>query len=364
MWLRIFTLLFFASALTALPQSSIAQTIYRLNPKGPTLSINIPAGSSEKSITAYIVSKGNETEYINFAATGPAGVSVSARSQVLTGKNIARFVKANKRWNLVPFRKSAKNFKSLSITGSSGSSSQIMALSSAEFCQGFTVEDIDEIIRTIASMGVTYTREQVCQIYRDYGITKYHGQTGGGTGRPVDGGITGTGGGTGSFTPTNLASGFALLRKDTCATKKTSSYIVRFDISLARVSAKDRQNGFKIELTASPVRHLGSKASTVKPTSEGKFAPRPLFLLNTTGGFGYGSEEMNVVRWSNRRPRVSNVRIEDYVPYRGLYLARAVADRHLRGGGWATVELLGNSSAYSVCFRMARTRQRVNGYRN
>lgn len=344
-------------SVTLLSSSALAQQkLYRLDPRGRSLEITVPPNTKTKSLTAYVVAKGNETQYVNFSATGPSGVQISARSQVLSGKNIARFVRSNKRWNAVTFKTNSSNLKSLRISGSSTSSFTPFALSSGQ-CQGFTFEQLDEIIRTLSSMGVNYTRQELCRIYEEYGIT---GVPGGGSSSGGNGG----GDGNSFNSPSNLATGLALVRKDTCATKKTTNYIVRFDISLARVSAADKANGFKVTLTAAPLVHRGSKAATVKPTSDGKFAPRALFLLNTTGGFGYGSEQMNVVRWSNRKPRVSNVRIEDYVPYRGLYLARAVAESHVRGGGRATVELLGNSSAYSVCFRMVKARQRVNGYTN
>lgn len=339
-----------------------APMIVKLDGKGGVKKINIPAGSPIRTITAYVPSKGNITQYVSFNIAGPKGVNVTGKAILgKSGKYDAQ-LKTTKDWVAMKFAKGGKELSAIKLTGSSidmsSSSSQSTSSSSNQsgnfYCAGFTVGEIDEMIRMLAQYAnLRYTRDGWCSELASNG---FNGNLNGFL--PSD---DSNGGGTGS-SDSMLELARLLVRKDTCNAKSNSVYLVRLDISLSGVSAQDFANGFQIQVSSNVINYAGRRAASIKPNSDGKFAPRPLYLMATTGGFG-GNERINVVKFSKNKPgSPKKVRVEDYVYYRGYTLARAVADSTLRMGGKANVELQSDNAVYSVCFRMSKSRQKVNGY--
>ena len=346
-------------------KSSFAIAPFEVNANGTTKTITVPANFSGTTVSAYLISRGNVSEYVSLTVSGPDGAFVTTRSAPLRKKNIAQ-VLSEKTWAPGAFVTwNGNELASVKLNGYQSSNLQTTApvarAVSSNFCGDFPLEIVDNAISQLRSFGVIYTREEACQVLIGSGISP---NSGGGT---SSGGGSSSGGGTSNepptFTPGSSAVGtsMAIVRKDTCGTTAKDSYLVLFDIDVSKISEKERQSGYTIEVSARRIVHAGSRASTLKPVSEGKFAPRALFLLSATGA--YGQEQLNIVRWSRGLPSVRRAKVEDYVYYRGLTLARSVAEPFLRGGK-ATVEIQSRAGLYSVCFSLTKSRQRVNGYRN
>jgi hypothetical protein len=214
------------------------------------------------------------------------------------------------------------------------------------YCYGMTPADIQYVIQIFAStVGQKLTPDDVCRLYDpNYQPGSYPG------------GSSGTGSGSYSGNSASI-----MIRKDTCGAKSSANYFVRVDLNLAGVDPQIRANGFEIQAAVLAQGYKGSRAASLKPESDGKFAPRPLLLLSTTGGYLGGNESAAVVRWSRGKVKsVQHLRVEDYVGWQGKVLARIVAPP--LNGGKAVVELSSKSAMYSVCFQMVRKRQRYNGY--
>jgi len=330
---------------------------YLLNAKGNFTDINVPAGSTASTVSAYVVTRGNESEYVNATVTGPLGTKVTVRSQTIGKGGVKTALASTKNWIAAKFQQGSESVPALKITGiapnSSSGSSGGSTTGSRFYCLDFTAEDLDEIIGIFRQLGNNYTRDELCALYGDNTIRNNVNTGTNGTVTPVP---------TGTVTS---VSGAAHIRKDTCSLTKNAQTVVRFDIALNEISESDRANGFTIKFSALPLKFVGNKAASIKPTSDGKFAPRALFLVHTTGfGGGVSSpERMNLIRFSRGKVGVTNLKIEDYVPYRGKMLARAVAEKYLRGGK-GVVEMQNDFSTYSVCFKLIKARQRVNGYTN
>lgn len=106
--------------------------------------------------------------------------------------------------------------------------------------------------------------------------------------------------------------------------------------------------------------HGGMQAS-IKPTSEGRFAPQPLILMNWLQS--RCGQLINAVKWQDGRPsKVEYVPVGDFIPYRDMRLARSPIG-HLLNGGKGTFELISPlKGGYGVCFDFEKKRQVRNGY--
>ena len=126
------------------------------------------------------------------------------------------------------------------------------------------------------------------------------------------------------------------------------------------VSFKQRRTApTTIRLSALELTYQGDMAATIKPVSEGKFAPQPLLLmsyLSTCGQEAFLSKFTNNTE-RNRTP----IKVRDLIPYNGRVLNRSPIGALLRGGK-GTFTLTNGDYAYGVCFNLVAKRQKVNGY--
>jgi hypothetical protein len=142
-----------------------------------------------------------------------------------------------------------------------------------------------------------------------------------------------------------------MVRKDACKKKQSkSTYEIVFT---ARV-----RSSRPISVGISESSPVTKKAASVKPVSDGKFAPAPLLLMES---LGLCDQSLNKVTWQRGAPTVTPLSIEDVISYRGLVLNRSNISSAL-GGGRGVFDLDDGRSAYGVCMAFTRTRQRVNGY--
>lgn len=357
--------------------SAISQTVTQLNPNGSNATIKLLA-NSKASQTAYVISRGNESQYITFRVQAPIGTRVSAQSIVLGNAKPLDLISRSAGWinsSFVSSTGSETQTLSVGLTLQSRAATSVppvkLASSGGIYCGNFTASDLDQIIAALQPISsVTYTRNYLCQIYGyrpgtayqpDDGVSGFVPDNSPGDWNSVLPPNTGVVSGSQAYVTTQI-----FVRKDTCGVKSNGAYLVKIDFNFDRVSDDRLTQDSEITLSALPIVYRGSKASSIKPESDGKFAPKALFLMATTGGFSWGSdqgsEKINVVRWSRRGLSSTTIKVEDMVYWRGHQLARAVAEPVLRGGR-GTVELQSRVGTYSVCFNLVKSRQRLNGYK-
>jgi len=148
-----------------------------------------------------------------------------------------------------------------------------------------------------------------------------------------------------------------LIRKDSC--KRSGRYLVRFTFDLTRVNYSEHGSGIELKGAASTKTYKGSTVASIKPVSDGKYAPAPLLLMSSI----YPTKDrIHLVRWGKSKPRrLSKVEVEGQVGYRGIILTRSLIAPHLTGGH-GTFDITDGINGYGVCFRLARVRQRTKGY--
>lgn len=155
------------------------------------------------------------------------------------------------------------------------------------------------------------------------------------------------------------AGGALLVRKDTCGWKSNAKQLMVLELRFDQVDAATLAAGFQMEVGTQVGTYRGSRIASIKPVSDGKYAPRPLLLIHTISG---GSDLVTLSSWARSKLRSSRpLKVEDLVYWRGFVLNRIVAANILRGGK-ATVDVFNGAAAYSACITLRRTRQRVNGY--
>jgi hypothetical protein len=132
-------------------------------------------------------------------------------------------------------------------------------------------------------------------------------------------------------------------------------------VDLSAVNPALLQNGATIGAVFSEVTYRGSKAASIKPVSDGMFAPNPLLLMSSISPY---SEGIFQTKWkaNGSISLMRTVPIVAYAGYRNLTLTRSVVTSLLAEGGKATFDITDGRTAYSVCFAMKRTRQSKNGY--
>lgn len=144
------------------------------------------------------------------------------------------------------------------------------------------------------------------------------------------------------------------LSRDACASPKTK-YVLRLDIHLP---AQSKSSIGSIAIQQSFFN--GSKAATIKPVSDGLFAPQPILLMSYLNTFC--GQKVEIAKWSHGKIQSRQVtEAKDLIPYKNFILTRTPIGKFLKGGR-ATFELFNGKTNYGVCFSLERQRQKVNGY--
>jgi len=351
--------------LAAQSDTTIAQQI---KSNGQIYDINLTAADKTlTTATLWFLSKGNDTQTFNFYLDGPENLSASVKVKALPKKSAAEKLLATDRgfWNIALKTSGSSSARNTLVIKNRSAATQVAAatdpfgglsnpLGGGGICDLLPKDQIDQLIIFMSTFyGRTVTREEVCS--GAVGVGGGGGGTGGGSG----------GGGSNPFSgyTTGInASGFLL--KDACIPDRTSNYLVKVVVDFTKIDKTLLDNGLTVHAGVSTSTYSGSKATSLKPVSDGKFAPRPLILMSTLGGFFGGGERIELYKWSSKGPpkKPAILRVEDYVGYKGLFLARAIATGLT--GGKGTFMLTNGSTAYGVCLRLSRTRQSVNGYPN
>ena len=319
-----------------------------LKTNGSLASASIVAGEQVSEVVFYAISPGNMTVPFSFNVGGPVGSRIDIKATV-SKRKVQDSLNATSGWWDVPLDRDKLVIKAKS-------SYQLAAQSYS--CGSVDPELIQEIIQTFAMMGVQLTPEEVC---RDF----FGGGSGGGE-IPLPDPTPGGGGGDTPAplpVPGDYVDSRGFLQKDTCGTKPKSKYILAIRVDLTQIDPAFFQSGFQVNASLVVTPYRGDTASSIKPVSDGRFAPQPLLLMSSVGGLYYGGEWANVVKWNKKGggKLIKKLPVEDYAYYKGMILTRILVGSVLTGGK-ATFELTNGYSVYSVCFKLVRSRQKVGGY--
>lgn len=141
--------------------------------------------------------------------------------------------------------------------------------------------------------------------------------------------------------------------KDACVKNdaRKLNYIARFRIKVKKAAT--------LTVGVTEETYEGKKGATIKPISEGKFAPNPLLLMEMTRQCGVSITESV---WKNGRPKLTSLKPEDLIRYSKRIFVRVNMGGKLQGGGKASYDLSDTDTAYGVCFSRQAVRQYVNDY--
>ena len=314
------------------------------------------ADVARKSVAFWFQSNGNISEAIDLYVEGPAKGTVQLKSHFMSsGATVASLLANPSGASILPLvTGTGSERKSFTFTGTAGAS---VAAAAAEpktaaagvyACNVMSEESLEALIkfhRDVLNQDVT--AKDIC----------LPGTAPGDQASTPGSGTGSTTAGTGTFR--------SILSKDTCKSARSSKYLVSVNFDLTAVDPALYTNNIRLVVAIRARKFEGSKASTIKPVSEGQYAPRPLVMMSTVGGFYGGSgEKILVKKWARNKVRSNKgLKVVKYVYYRGLMLSTALVQPVLTGGK-GTFELTSGTNVYSVCFNLTRTRQRANGYKN
>jgi hypothetical protein len=148
-----------------------------------------------------------------------------------------------------------------------------------------------------------------------------------------------------------------VIHKNSCD-RGLNSYFVSILIDVSGIDPAITNAGYTVKIRGAASAYSGRGAGSIKPVSDGKFAPQPLLLMESIGN----PELVYVTRWrGNRLVQTRLQTIRAYAFYRGLRLSRVLIANELNNRKGSVTVYDGND-AYGACFTMSRTRQCVNDY--
>jgi hypothetical protein len=147
--------------------------------------------------------------------------------------------------------------------------------------------------------------------------------------------------------------------RDACA-PSSEPYIFAVYVDLSKVKFPPNARHTTVSYWGQTRRRQGGTEASIKPVSDGMYAPRPLLLMRSLGPCG---QSLRLTQWNSSRP-VSHtpMRAYDMLPYNGMILNRTPLGPSELRGGYGTFELSNSFESYGVCMSLVATRQRVNGY--
>ena len=352
---------------SCVPGVHAEQLVVELKNGADPTEITVDASQSAvDQIIAYDFSNGNDPLNGVVSIQGPAGMSAKLEMRAVTKTAGAEVATADSGWGAVDLVVNGKTRKALNISAPPVSSFGVSTGAQRDFelpgigdlCAQLSARQYDEIAqqhRQLCPNDQPLDRPGLCQFLLRGGACLFQTiPTPSPTGEPGTGGEGPTGANAATFT----------LLKDVC-NKKVKRYAVRLVMNLANVDPATRAAGFTVSIQFAARLYQGKRAASIKPTSEGKFAPQPLLLMQSISGYGafFGSpEEITLVRFRGGKVRSqTSIDVEDYVPYRDLFLTRSLIGKQLRGGKGVFV-LSNGSASYGLCLPLARRRSYAGDY--
>lgn len=376
-------------SLIIVPIKSNADIIRKAKLKSDLTEVVLPAESPEQ-VTFWAEMKGNSSNVVNFRIEAPQGTRVEFSGAQAAGRGRARIESIGKKtWYPVLLKERYKdgareaseftlrrNARVMSSVVSRESEAITRVVStdvtgrltgslSLDLCNFLTPEQIQSMLDQLKQFsGREWTKEEFCDYIKN--------PTEEGSVLPAGPGGSASGGGSSSESPfptdptdeaflanmdnASLDLG-GVFRKDSC-NSRVSKYIVKVTLDFSGVDITKFPQGITVRFHGLENVYKGKRAASVKPVSDGRFAPAPLLLMTSVSY----DEDVEIMKWTKGKPKqVATVDIEDRVYYRGFVLSRSVASSILSGGK-ASVDKVSDYQSYGACLSMTRTRQRVNGY--
>ncbi|MCB0333621.1 MAG: hypothetical protein KDD55_08995, partial [Bdellovibrionales bacterium] len=143
---------------------------------------------------------------------------------------------------------------------------------------------------------------------------------------------------------------------------KKAKHLIKIELDLKEVPQEVKDIGVTLKVSLSTNHHGEGKQASIKPESEGRYAPRPIILMNYLDGVC--GHRIDTVKWKSKNKVQWRKELEIYslLAYQDMVLSLALVDSVLPDSGKATFELYDGTSAYSVCFELKQKRQTANGY--
>ena len=152
-----------------------------------------------------------------------------------------------------------------------------------------------------------------------------------------------------------------LFKKDMCSTRKTDRYLVRIEVDFKKVDPASAPDGVMVFSSVMESRYQGSRSASLKPKSDGRYAPKPIVLMDYMRKMC--GNRVVISKWKDGKPK----KLADHASYgfirrNGSLFTRTLVDGGLKGGK-GVFDLYDGSNAYGVCFELVAKRQNKNGYR-
>lgn len=393
-----------------IPAGLQAEIIRKAKLKSAITEVVLPAESAEP-VTFWAEMNGNSSNIVNFRIEAPQGTRVEFSGAQAAGRRKTKIENIRRgAWYPVllkeRYKEGAKEASGFTLRGpgrsiaaddsagvtqsSANNSVTPFTLPAAppgnvriDYCSMLSPQQIQTMLDQLKQVtGRDWTKEEFCNYIKNpteegnvlppptAGGTG--GNPGGSTGGSTGGGTwPGAGGNSGEpLFPTDptdetfLANADnasldlgGVFRKDSC-NSRVSKYLVKVTLDFSNVDLTKFPQGIAVRFRGLENVYQGKRAASVKPVSDGKFAPAPLLLMTSVAY----NEDVEIIKWTKGKPKqVASVDIEDRVYYRGFVLSRSIASSILTGGT-ASVDKVSDYQSYGACLSMTRTRQRVNGY--
>ena len=241
--------------------------------------------------------------------------------------------------------------KQLTIGGSTSNGGGATGGGGATICNGYSLAIFTAYYTSqfVAQYGRNPTSEtELCDaIFGD----AWHSQSSGGSGS--SGGTGSSGQPSGSLTLTS----FSL--KDAC--NKPAKTLQVFTLDLSKIDAAERAAGFTLSVTINEKAFIGNAPATLKPVSDGKYAPNPLLLTALISS----NDNHWYVKYSNgsvkRQLSLNKKSLVKIAPYNGYIFGASLPGSELTGGKMSVFTVDSQQGEYH-CFKAQRVRQFLNGY--
>lgn len=153
-----------------------------------------------------------------------------------------------------------------------------------------------------------------------------------------------------------------VLSRNTCKKGKKAKHVIKIELSFKDVPEEVKAEGATLRVSLGTNHHGEGQESSIKPESEGRYAPRPIILMNYLDSVC--GHRIDTVKWKKKNKVQWRKDLEVYslLAYQDMVLSLALVDSVLPDSGKATFELYNGTSAYSVCFELKQKRQTANGY--
>jgi hypothetical protein len=329
--------------------SAFAETQLKLTGSG----VSVPLSSLEanQTLSFYVVSKGKHTAPIQLSLSGPDGMKVTSSAakekgdtaKTLQNKSLFYPLEVKGQAKIQAMKSQCVDYALSEIEDEEEFNPNSIVPQWHPICELYSAEDLGELGAQLTTLyGGAWETLRTC----GYLVYMYQGGIDG-EGFPVEG--------LKFSSSIVVAKNYLIVvRKDACGDSK-DNYVVKINVKMP----KEFSNEGYLTVRAMQQKHMGGKEATIKPISEGKFAPNPLLLMRYLSFCG---QNINVVKFKAGKPKsVKKVQVEDLIYYRDMTLTRSPIQKHLSGGK-GSVELYNDKTGYGVCFELVRKRQRKNGY--